>query len=291
MKKGIKHLRIVNDSDEKEPHCVPLTQVQSPGRLLQVNKGRPAFYSQFVELFDELKEKVALEKGEASPQFQDCSSQEEWQDLLNIMHKMFLYYKVELHLPSDIGKFYVQVLDFSRTVIETIYSVSRELFLKSDLHHLYLFLDLKQTYSNPTFLRNQKNSFIMDQYSSNEQVVRKVQELIKNSIAKKNGSFSEESRLVEKAFSGRFSDTFRSYQESFRQSCFKNKTNATTTLASVMTPPARINPMKTFMTNQSSEVSLDDGLQFKLKRKLESPRVVFGGISFASTTSTTSLRF
>jgi len=289
MKKSVRHLRILNECDEKEPHCVPLTQVQSPGRLLQLNKGKPAFYSQFVELFDGLKEKVALEKGEESPQ--ECSSQEEWQDLLNIMHKMFLYYKVELHLPSNLGNLCVQVLDFSKVVIETIYSVSRELFLKSDLRHLYVFLDLKQTYSNPVFLQNQKNSLIMDQYNSNEQVVRKVQELIKNQMTKKTGPSSEESRLVEKAFSGRFSDTFRSYQESFRQSCFKNKTNATTTLASVMTPPARINPLKTFMTNQSSEVSLDDGLQFKLRRKLESPRVIFGGISYASTTSTTSLRF
>jgi len=283
MKKIWRPPRQLNDPDEREPHCVPLSQVQSPGRILHLNKGKPAFYSRFIEIYDDWKASFALDKGDNNKG--KSLTKEECQDLLDSIHKMFLYYKVELHLFA-IEHHYAQVLDFLKVMIETIFTLSRDLFLKSDLHHIYVFVKQKQTLSNPIFLANQKNSFIMEKYNSNDQLITKLQDLVKGCVIKKFGPGSDENKMVEKSFSGRCSDTFRSSLQDY-QSCLKNKT--LNTACSVMSPKptTHVNLIRTFVTRASTDISLEETVQPKFRsRKFESPRVVFGGVSVVSFVTT-----
>ncbi len=283
MKKIWRPPRQLNDPDESVPHCVPLSQVQSPGRILHLNKGKPAFYSRFIEVYDDFKASLVLEKGDKSR-----ITKEECQDLLDSIQKMLLYYKVELHL-FPIEEKYAELLEFLKVMVETIFTLSRDLFLKSDLRHLYVFVKQKQTMSNQIFLANQKNSFIVEKCTSNEQITQKVQDLVKCCVMKKFGPGSDENKMIEKSFSGRCSDVFRTSLQDF-QSCLKNKTLPTSTSVTSPKPSTtHVNLIKTFVTRNNTEVSLDDttNIQPKFRRKFESPRVVFGGISVVSFTTTT----
>lgn len=258
----------------KKSDCPPLSQIKAPGDIFQKSKGTPAFFNHFQTLYTEFR-KLLANGNELHPNSEQNSFKEAGKEILKLSRKMFLYYKVELYLEEK-DDYIHEILAFLKVMIEVVYSYPREDFIKLRLTNLYVYLDQNSATSNKDFYIHQDCSFIIRAFRSNEDIVRKLQELLKNSLIKTTDEVLKQWQIFEHNSNldvNPESVSKRSRASSVSSpiySCLK-KNNSVQNIA-----PIALKGMRKRII--STDLLTDDGSDRRSRKKSDS-RVYFGNVT------------
>jgi len=263
----------------KKSDCPPLSQIKAPGDIFQKSKGNPAFFHHFQSLYAEFRKLLANGNEHLNPTGEHHSFLEAGKEILKLARKMFLYYKVQLYLEEK-DDYIHEVLAFLKIMLEVVYSYPREDFIKLRLTNLYIYLDQGSATSNKDFYIHQDCSFIIRAFRSNEDIVRKLQDLLKNSLIKTTDEILKQWQIFEHNSNLDVqpeSVSKRSRASSVSSpiySCLK-KNNSVQNIA-----PIALKGMRKRII--STDLLTDDGSDRRGRKKSDS-RVYFGNVSYNQT--------
>jgi len=270
MRKTASKPRQLNFSSITKPQCVPLSQIQSPGRILQANKGGPGFYGHFQTLYEKFQT-TRTEVGGRQSSSNGSFLLEETKDLLKIIKTMFQYYQIELFVEEKGPLF--DLLDFLKIIIDTIYSYPRDFFFKLDLKNIYVYVDELDVDQQKFSSIYKSNSFIMSSFKSKEETVQKVQDLVKSCLSRATNDLMSKWQMFNMSsiiLSAR--DQKSILQTSPRPSSILKSKNS-------LVPSSTDETFKHLMSQNSTDSHFEERIPFKFKKKIESPRVLFGNIA------------
>jgi len=261
----------------KKSDCPPLSQIKAPGDIFQKSKGTPAFFNHFQTLYTDFR-KLLGSGTDSHPNGNNEQNnfKEAGQEILKLTRKMFLYYKVQLHLEEK-DDYIHEILAFLKVMIEVVYSYPREDFIKLRLSDVFVYLDQNSATANKDFYIHQDCSFIIRAFRSNEDIVRKLQDLLKNSLIKATDEVLKQWQIFEHNSNLDVSPetvSKRSRASSVSSpiySCLK-KNNSVTNIA-----PIALKGMRKRII--STDLLTDDGSDRRGRKKSDS-RVYFGNVSY-----------
>jgi len=156
-------------------------QSKMPGHVLQNNKGKPSFFSFFQKLYEDLEKKIFL-NSDFPLNNSHSPFVKEIEELFEVSKKMFLYYSIDVNLTQKCSHD-VQTYSVFLILLGIIYSFPRDFFVKLQLGTVYFYMNNIEALKKVPGVR-EENILIISNLKSEEDIAKKLHQLIKTSLSK-----------------------------------------------------------------------------------------------------------